>query len=594
MTNYLTLANKIRELTAQDQIRESLDYLLNALQTHPNLDQVITQSAKYETLKKQFNLGIVDNQNAGIEQNRIRAVLLELIRDLEKEGKANTKVFISHSQRGKGEDLAVTFHQKLKEIGFGVFLDKLDIKPGQDWAATILSELKDADYFILLLSEEANFSEMVIKEVEEARRLKNMYGKPKILPVKVAWPEELHLNGKLRNWLHRLQHVSWQTDQDSAQVLNKVLDVILQKESLELAQPVKKEEVEAFVKGLDGQPSPVAPLEIPRGAVRTDSKYYIERPFEDQFIQRVTDPGSLLRIRGPRQYGKTSLLARVINHARKNGHVVVGMDFQDFSENTLADRESMIWSFCNCIAEELDLEDELEDLWEKNPRKDPKQKARSFVRKVAFPRVDSPILIAMDEADRVFIHKEVSSDFFLMLRGWHEKGKTSQEWESLKMAISYSTEAMLAITDLNASPFNVGEEARIIPFSIEQVIILIERHGLSFQQSQIEQLMELLGGQPYLIRRALYIIASGEYTFEQLMEKAVEHEGPFSDHLRHHLINVRQFEEISAALKDILNSGKCKDSILAERLRASGLVIGTPPLVQPACGLYRNYFKDKL
>ena len=106
--------------------------------------------------------------------------------------------------------------------------------------------------------------------------------------------------------------------------------------------------------------------------------------------------------------------------------------------------------------------------------------------------------------------------------------------------------------------------------------------------------MILLAGQPYLVRRAMYLLVKGEYSYTDLLRNADKHDGPFSDHLRHHLINLKQFEDAATAMKDIVDRGKCKDPIMATRLEATGLIKGSPPDVMPANGLYAHYFKGKL
>ncbi len=502
-----------------------------------------------------------------------------MVRKLEHEGKAETKVFISYHRNGPSKKLAEKLHDVLEEGGYSPFVDLKDIPPGADWAKTIITELQQSDYFVLFLSEKANFSEMVLKEVEIARKLQDQYGKPLILPVRVEYDLHRPFHSKLQDWLYRIQQLSWQKEEDTEEIIEQLLEVISERNSFEQddKEKVSPDDLATFFQPKEQPPMPVAPLEVPRGAVRLDSKFYVEREHESAFIKHVNTPGSLLRIRGPRQYGKTSLLARVMAHAEDNDHLVIPMDFQNFEESTLRDLDSLLFSFTMVIAEEVDREDELEEIWQSKGNRDLKQTTRNFIKREVLKRVDKPILIAMDEVDRVFNHPAVSSDFFLLLRGWHEASKAQSVWEKFKMAISYSTEAKLAIRDLNASPFNVGEEARIPPFSVDQIEDLSTIHGLSLTPTQLDELFTLLGGQPYLTRRAFYLITRGELNFKELIDRAATNDGPFSDHLRHHLVNVMQYEDASLALKEIEAKEKCKDPLLAGRLEATGLVKGTPP-----------------
>ncbi len=592
--NYLRLATEIRSLVSQDEILTALNQLQVALADLPDIDEVIIQSSRYQSINKQVRKGTIDPEVAGAEQNRIRLSLLELVRELEREGKADTQIFISHSHQGPGVELVDTLYNTLKEQEFTPFLDQKDILPGENWPTAILSAIHSSDYFVLMLSEHSNLSEMVLKEVEEARKMQQNTGRPIIIPIRIQWPENKPLNFKLRGWLDLIQQLSWSGPADSQAIVKKVTDVIGQRETMRTTKKVSAEAVEAFIEDVNTEiaPSPVANLKSPTGAVRLDSKYYITRHGEEHFITRVSDPGALLRIRGPRQFGKTSLLARVMQHAKEKDHSVIYIDFQDISDPTLRNLDALLWEFCYYFAEEFDCEDELENIWEK-PR-DAKQKARSFIRKYVLKGLDQPVLLAMDEADRVFSYPNISSDFFTMLRAWHEGSKTKPEWEKLKICISYSTEAKLAITDINSSPFNVGEEAAIPPFNLEQVAQLADLHQQNLSNEQLQTLIDTLGGQPYLIRRAMYLLAMREYDYEELMEKSIEDAGPFGDHLRHHLVNIRQFPELTTAMKTIISDQKCKDPILAGRLSAAGLIKGTPPNVEATCSLYHSYLKNKL
>ena len=59
-------------------------------------------------------------------------------------------------------------------------------------------------------------------------------------------------------------------------------------------------------------------LEFPNGPVPLHSQLYIERPpIESQTFANITKPGSLIRLKASRQMGKTSLLRRIVAHAKE-------------------------------------------------------------------------------------------------------------------------------------------------------------------------------------------------------------------------------------------------------------------------------------
>ena len=530
MTNR-KLAQKIKEEISRNDTNSAIQLLQETFANHPIQNTVILKASEQYGLEQKILMGQLSWEDANVSQNRINNALLSIVGQLVNDEIGQTKVFISYNREPISQKLAQQIRQDIKSAGFPVFMDFEDTPIGADWAITILEEIRSCKYFILLLSEPANDSEMVIKEVEEAHRLKLEKGYPIILPIRIKFSLENRLNARLHSMLYRVQQLEWESEADNLEILSRILDVLYDRREVELSDPVTTEEVNSLFPLEDQKPIPVAPLEVPRGAVRLESKYYMERPQEEVFIQYVENPGALLRIRGPRQYGKTSLLTRVIAYADKLDYTIIAIDFQEIDEATMADLDKLLWEFCSYFADELDLENELEERWAKPRAK--KQITTSFIEKKILRQQDRPVLLALDEADRLFNFRDVSSEFFLLLRSWHERSKVpnKKDWEKFRLALSYSTEAKLAIQDLNASPFNVGEEAKLISFSKNQVAELAIRHGLTWTDEQLDLIMNLLAGQPYLVRRAMYLIAKKEYNFEELLEHSDKHDGPFSDHL---------------------------------------------------------------
>ncbi|WP_445314293.1 AAA-like domain-containing protein [Microcoleus vaginatus] len=62
-------------------------------------------------------------------------------------------------------------------------------------------------------------------------------------------------------------------------------------------------------------------LDNPEGSVSLDSPLYIDRPpIESDSYQTIVKPGALIRIKAPRQMGKTSLVQRILDRAKKEGY----------------------------------------------------------------------------------------------------------------------------------------------------------------------------------------------------------------------------------------------------------------------------------
>ena len=142
--------------------------------------------------------------------------------------------------------------------------------------------------------------------------------------------------------------------------------------------------------------------------------------------------------------------------------------------------------------------------------------------------------------------------------------------------------------------FNVGEVLDLRDFSLEQLHELNQRHGAPLTLQQERQLMGLVNGHPYLVRRALYLMAQQRLTVDQLFRQAAEDRGPFGDHLRYHLFRIYDKLALVKALLQVIRSGDCPDEQLFFRLRGAGLVRRDGPRVTPRCQVYATYFQEHL
>ena len=172
----------------------------------------------------------------------------------------------------------------------------------------------------------------------------------------------------------------------------------------------------------------------------------------------------------------------------------------------------------------------------------------------------------------------------------------SDKWSRFNMVIAHSTEPHLWIQDITQSPFNVGLPVRLEDFDFECVSLLNRAHGGPLTTDKdISDLTGLMGGQPYLIRQALYMLVTNRWSLAQLQSVATDETGPFGDHLRQILWHLHEHKELKGVLHRVLDHGICEDERHFHRLRAAGLIRGeTRDVVQMRCLLYERYFKRHL
>jgi len=106
----------------------------------------------------------------------------------------------------------------------------------------------------------------------------------------------------------------------------------------------------------------------------------------------------------------------------------------------------------------------------------------------------------------------------------------------------------------------------------------------------------MVGGNPYLIQRALYEIARGKMSLTQLLQTAPTEEGIYSNYLRCHLSNLQKYVNLIAAFKKVIANPQPVqiETGLAFKLRSMGLIRFQGNDVIPSCELYRQYFGKRL
>jgi hypothetical protein len=222
----------------------------------------------------------------------------------------------------------------------------------------------------------------------------------------------------------------------------------------------------------------------------------------------------------------------------------------------------------------------------------PQDKLTCLMEDYVLPEVNAPIVLAMDEVDRL-LETPFHSNFFALMRAWFNSAAYDEMWEKLAVVLVISTEPYLLIQDLSQSPFNVGAKLYLKDFDETQVRDLNQRHGAPVAERDLPQLMDFFGGHPYLTRKALYTLATKHCTWQQLVEAAPTDQGPFSDHLRRYHWLLRDEPNLWAALRQVIREQSCADDMVFFRLLRAGLVKGSGTVCRYRCGLYRVYFEDK-
>jgi len=331
-------------------------------------------------------------------------------------------------------------------------------------------------------------------------------------------------------------------------------------------------------------------LEEPEGAVRMGSNFYIARsPQEEQAYKAIDEPHALLRIKSPQRMGKSSMLMRVLEKVRCQGNRTTWLDLHKCDRRFLENTDSFLQWFCAVIGRDLGIKvrprDEWDDVFGANSN------CSEFFENHF---LQEPLVIAIDNLDRIFAYEAIDVDFCGLLRAWHEAGKSQPIWAQLRLVLAYSMESFIP-RDINQSPFNVGTAIPLDEFTLEQMTILIERHGLDPDIIR-PSLVSWFGGHPYLVRDVLYRISKGSLSLSELIRLAPTELSPFGSHLQRRLTQLEQEPSLKGAVKQLVQSEIPLrfDTTTIVRLDSMGLIKRIENGVLLRNKLYRVYFNDRL
>ncbi|WP_256874735.1 AAA-like domain-containing protein [Nostoc sp. C057] len=326
---------------------------------------------------------------------------------------------------------------------------------------------------------------------------------------------------------------------------------------------------------------------------------YIERsPIEDKSYKAIVQPGALIRLKAPQRMGKTLLLEKTLDYARHQGYQTAKIDLQLADIDILANLKAFLQWLCVDVADSLELEPQLNKHWQEVFGLN--KNCTRYFQKYLLSLTDTPLVLAIDNFERLFEYPEIFPQFCLLLRGWYEAGKQGDKigniWKKLRLIVVHSTESYPSL-DSNHSPFNVGLAIDLPEFNLQQVTDLAKQQDLGLLKEQdLAQLMELVGGHPYLVQSAITHLKSQQVTLEELLRLAPTEQGIFSDHLRQQLWHLQHNPQIEIRYKKVVitNAPVRLDTEVAFKLHSLGLVRFIGNDCVPSCDLYRQYFSTRL
>ena len=125
------------------------------------------------------------------------------------------------------------------------------------------------------------------------------------------------------------------------------------------------------------------------------------------------------------------------HHARQNGAKVVSLDLQRVDSDRLATPDLFLRDLAELIVRKLRLDiSEVENFWQGSLGS--QDKLTYLMEDYVLPETDSAIVLTLDEVDRL-LQTPFHTDFFALLRSWHNSRALDEQWDNFNMVLVIST-----------------------------------------------------------------------------------------------------------------------------------------------------------
>jgi hypothetical protein len=355
--------------------------------------------------------------------------------------------------------------------------------------------------------------------------------------------------------------------------------------------------------GDDGEADEYSPISyrstdqgFPDSPLPWGSPFYIKRPpIENLGIATTLQTGGLVRIKAPKSMGKTSLINHIMGAVREGGMRTLYLDIQQADEETFRDIDVFLRWFCLAIGQQLNLTPNFNEYW--FPGAGSKLSCTTYMQEYLLHQISDPLVIAIDKLHYLVKYPSLAQNFLTMLRSWHEQGRVNHHWQKLRLIMAYSAELDLPI-ESHQSPFNVGLALNLSELTITQAYDLAECYHLSgvgiTELDNIQPLVNMVGGHPFLLQVAFYWLQSGYLTLPQLLEEAPTVKGIYNDYLLQLWLSLQHDDQLMAAFSQVVFAHEpvSIDITKAYVLEGMGLVKVNGMQASLRCELYRQYFNN--
>jgi PAS domain S-box-containing protein len=330
------------------------------------------------------------------------------------------------------------------------------------------------------------------------------------------------------------------------------------------------------------------------GSLTMDDPTYVVR-LADRQLYKSLKRGEFCYVLNPRQMGKSSLMVRMIKHLQYEGILCAPIDMTRIgSENITPDQ------WYKGIAFELGRRFNLRSKvnfkvwWQERVDLSPVQRLSEFIESVILVEVgdaSSQLVIFIDEIDSVLGLNFSVNDFFALIRSCYNQRSLNPDYQRLTFAIFGVATPSELITNIQITPFNIGQAIHLEGFKEHEARPLLQGLAQKFTNPQtiLKEVLAWTSGQPFLTQRLCKLIRNSSSLLppndesqwvESLVRTEIVNNWEAQDEpehlktIRDRLLKSRQSTDLLTLYQQVLEREQVVINTPAEReLLLSGLVV---------------------